>query len=62
MNEQLMDAHGVAERLGVKTKTVYANWRTWGLPQVRIGGGQAGLLRFRAADVAKLVQSWAGER
>jgi len=57
--QALMTVPEVAQALGIAAKTVYQNWRTWGLSPVRIGGGTAGPIRFRTADVERLVSDWA---
>lgn len=56
--QALMTVPEVAQTLGIAAKTVYQNWRTWGLTPVRIGGGTAGPIRFRVADVERLVSEW----
>lgn len=58
MSSRLLTVDGVAEYLAVAPKTVYQNWRWWGLRAVRIGGGPKGPVRFRSADVEKLADSW----
>lgn len=56
---QLMTVDAVAEYLSLAPKTVYQNWRTWGLIGVRIGGGTTGPLRFRRKDVERMATEWA---
>lgn len=55
---QLMTVEAVAEYLQLAPKTVYQNWRTWGLTGVRIGGGTNGALRFRRKDIETLANRW----
>ncbi|WP_420806214.1 helix-turn-helix domain-containing protein [Sciscionella marina] len=54
----LLTVEQVAAFLCVADKTVYQNWRTWGLKGVRIGGGSNGPIRFRPKDVERLASSW----
>ena len=35
---KLLDAHMVADRLNVSSKTVYRLWQSGGLPYMKIGG------------------------
>lgn len=42
----------LATLLGVSTKTVYRNWREWGLKGYRIGNG----IRFRKPEVEKWIE------
>jgi hypothetical protein len=53
-----MTVDAVAEHFGIASKTVYQNWKDWGLAAVRIGGGSSGPLRFRRQEVEKLERSW----
>ena len=59
--QALMTVPEVAQALGIAAKTVYQNWRAWGLNPVRIGGGTTGPIRFRTADVERLTNEWAGQ-
>ncbi|RJQ79937.1 DNA-binding protein [Pseudonocardiaceae bacterium YIM PH 21723] len=55
---QLMSVQDVATVMKLERKTVYNNWRIWGLSAIRIGGGEAGEIRFRARDVETLIREW----
>ncbi|MBM7771988.1 excisionase family DNA binding protein [Actinokineospora baliensis] len=56
-----MNVEEVADYLGIASKTVYQNWRTWGVPAVRIGGGDSGPLRFRREDIERVLLRWSIE-
>lgn len=56
--DRLMTVPEVADHLAVAVKTVHQNWRSWGLKGIRVGGGESGPLRFRAADIETLEARW----
>jgi hypothetical protein len=56
--DALLTVPQVAAELAVARKTVYQNWKGWGLVPVRIGGGTAGLIRFRRQDIDKIKKEW----
>ncbi|MET7986280.1 helix-turn-helix domain-containing protein [Streptomyces sp. NPDC005281] len=46
-SNRLMGPNEMAEYLAISKKTLYAQYRTWGIPHVRVGRH----LRFRVRDV-----------
>jgi excisionase family DNA binding protein len=45
--QRMLTAQETALRLGIHPKTLYREWREWGLTAYRVGNG----LKFREADV-----------
>lgn len=54
----LLTAAEAAEYLGIAKKTLYASWKFWKIPAVRIGGNSNGALRFRVKDLDALIDQW----
>lgn len=58
---QLLTTAQAADYLGIQKKTLHANWRSWGVPVVRLGGSPTGQLRFKVRDLDALIDRWTTE-
>jgi hypothetical protein len=55
MDETLIDMQAAADRLSVTRRMFASNWRSWGIPVVRLGHRT---LRWRPEDI----EAWAKKR
>ncbi|GAA3740073.1 helix-turn-helix domain-containing protein [Salinactinospora qingdaonensis] len=46
-SNRMLSAQETADRLGISRRTLYNNWKSWGLKAHKVGGS----LRFRERDV-----------